>query len=235
MICKLVSIIFSYIVIAKLLGTSCPGYELSWVRVILGTSCLGYESSWVRVVLGTSCPGYELSWVRVVLGTSCLGYELSIIPHPVPLQAYMAKQAERWRGRPFPWSPSSRHGNKRYKPSYTKALGDCSFQSAGNDRQTHPPSTYVWIKVRLIINVHTLDTLSHGNALGSSHISSWCLSWCTWIGSYNDGCNFWNDKHFIRWSSTSSDIRLTPVNVLYICVFSCILLEIKLLLTPAIV
>ena len=81
MICKLVSIIFSYIVIAKLLGTSCPGYELSWVRVVLGTSCLGYESSWVRVVLGTSCPGYELSWVRVVLGTSCLGYELSIILH----------------------------------------------------------------------------------------------------------------------------------------------------------
>ena len=64
---------------AKLLGTSCPGYELSWVRVVLGTSCLGYESSWVRVVLGTSRPGYELSWVRVVLGTSCLGYELSII------------------------------------------------------------------------------------------------------------------------------------------------------------
>ena len=81
MICKSVSIIFSYIVIAKQLGTSCPGYELSWVRVVLGTSCLGYESSWVRVVLGTSCPGYELSWVRVVLGTSCLGYELSII-HP---------------------------------------------------------------------------------------------------------------------------------------------------------
>ena len=77
MICKLVSIIFSYIVIAKLLGTSCPGYELSWVRVVLGTSCLGYESSWVRVVLGTSRLGYELSWVRVVLGTSCLGYELS--------------------------------------------------------------------------------------------------------------------------------------------------------------
>ena len=35
--------------------------------------------------------------------------------HPVRLQAYMAKQAERWRGRPFPWSPSSRHGNKLYK------------------------------------------------------------------------------------------------------------------------
>ena len=66
MICKLVSIIISYIVIAKLLGTSCPGYELSWVRVVLGTSCLGYELSCVRVVLGTSCPGYELSWVRVV-------------------------------------------------------------------------------------------------------------------------------------------------------------------------
>ena len=32
----------------------------------MGTSCLGYELSWVRVVLGTSCPGYELSWVRVV-------------------------------------------------------------------------------------------------------------------------------------------------------------------------
>ena len=53
------------------MGTSCPGYELSWVRVVLGTSCPGYELSWVRVVLGTSCPGYELSWVRVVLGTSC--------------------------------------------------------------------------------------------------------------------------------------------------------------------
>ena len=35
--------------------------------------------------------------------------------HPVRLQAYMAKQAERWRGQPFPWSPSSRHGNKLYK------------------------------------------------------------------------------------------------------------------------
>ena len=66
MICKLVSIICSYTVIAKLLGTSCPGYELSWVRVVLGTSCLGFELSWVRVVLGTSCPEYELSWVRVV-------------------------------------------------------------------------------------------------------------------------------------------------------------------------
>ena len=71
MICKLVSIIFYYIVKAScwvrvVLGTSCPGYELSWVRVVLGTSCLGYELSWVRVVLGTSCPGYELSWVRVV-------------------------------------------------------------------------------------------------------------------------------------------------------------------------
>ena len=59
------------------MGTSCPGYELSWVRVVLGTSCLGYELSWVRVVLGTSCLRYELSWVRVVLGTSCLGYDLS--------------------------------------------------------------------------------------------------------------------------------------------------------------
>ena len=57
--------------IAYHMGTSCPGYELSLVRVVLGTSCLGYELSWVRVVLGTSCPGYELSWVRVVLGTSC--------------------------------------------------------------------------------------------------------------------------------------------------------------------
>ena len=53
------------------MGTSCPGYELSWVRVVLGTSCLWYELSWVRVVLVTSCLGYELSWVRVVLGTSC--------------------------------------------------------------------------------------------------------------------------------------------------------------------
>ena len=61
-------------------GTSCPGYELSWVRVVLGTSRLGYELSWVRVVLGTRCLGYELSWVRVVLGTRCLGYELTIIP-----------------------------------------------------------------------------------------------------------------------------------------------------------
>ena len=59
------------------MGTSCLGYELSWVRVVLGRSCLGYELSWVWVVLGTSCLGYELSWVRVVLGTSCLWYELS--------------------------------------------------------------------------------------------------------------------------------------------------------------
>ena len=36
--------------------TSCPGYELIWVRVALGTSCLAYELSWVRVVSGTSCP-----------------------------------------------------------------------------------------------------------------------------------------------------------------------------------
>ena len=36
--------------------TSCPGYELSWVRVVPGTSCLGYELSWLRVVLATSCP-----------------------------------------------------------------------------------------------------------------------------------------------------------------------------------
>ena len=32
--------------------------------------------------------------------------------HPVRLQAYTATQAERWRGQPFPWSPSFRHGNK---------------------------------------------------------------------------------------------------------------------------
>ena len=67
-------------IISYHMGTSCPGYELSWVRVVLGTSCPGYELSWVRVVLGTSCLGYELSWVRVVLGTSCLGYELSRSP-----------------------------------------------------------------------------------------------------------------------------------------------------------
>ena len=48
------------------MGTGCPGYELSWVRVVLGTSRPGYELSWVRVVLGTSRHGYELSWVRVV-------------------------------------------------------------------------------------------------------------------------------------------------------------------------
>ena len=59
------------------LGTSCAGYEASWVRVVLGTSRLGYELSWVRGILGTSCPGYESSRVRVVLGTSCPGYELS--------------------------------------------------------------------------------------------------------------------------------------------------------------
>ena len=56
------------------LGTICPGYELSWVRVVLGKGCLGYELSWVRVVLGMSCLGYKLSWVRVVLGTICPGY-----------------------------------------------------------------------------------------------------------------------------------------------------------------
>ena len=43
-----------------------PTRTQDWVRVVLGTSCPGYELSWVRVVLGTSCPGYELSWVRVV-------------------------------------------------------------------------------------------------------------------------------------------------------------------------
>ena len=58
--------ITSYHFMAYHMGTSCLGYELSWVRVVLGTSCLGYELSWVRVVLGTSCPEYELSWVRVV-------------------------------------------------------------------------------------------------------------------------------------------------------------------------
>ena len=47
------------------LGTSCLGYELTWVRV-----GIGYEMSWVRVG-----HGYELTWVRVgkvrlVLGTS---------------------------------------------------------------------------------------------------------------------------------------------------------------------
>ena len=57
--------------IRLVLGTSCLGYESSWVRVVLGTSRLGYELSWVRVVLDTSCPGYELSLVRVVLGTNC--------------------------------------------------------------------------------------------------------------------------------------------------------------------
>ena len=66
-----------YDMISYHMGTRCPGYELSCVRVVVGTSCPGYELSWVWVVLGTSCLGYELSWVRVVLGTSCLGYELS--------------------------------------------------------------------------------------------------------------------------------------------------------------
>ena len=36
------------------------------IRLVLGTSCLGYESSWIRVVLSASCLWYELSWVRVV-------------------------------------------------------------------------------------------------------------------------------------------------------------------------
>ena len=72
MIYQLAAIIFSCNGrVRVVLGTSCLGYELSWVRVVLGTSRLGYglfgyELSWVRVVLGTSCPGYELSWVRVV-------------------------------------------------------------------------------------------------------------------------------------------------------------------------
>ena len=65
------SCIISYHNISYNMGTSCLGFEMSWVRVVLGTSCLGYEMSWVRVVLSTSCLGYELSWVRVVLGTSC--------------------------------------------------------------------------------------------------------------------------------------------------------------------
>ena len=69
-----------YIYISYHMGTSCLGYELSWVRVVLGTSCPGYELSWVRAVLGTSCLGYELSWVRVVLGTNCFRYELSRSP-----------------------------------------------------------------------------------------------------------------------------------------------------------
>ena len=73
------------------LGTSSPGYELSWVRVVLGTSCHVYELIWilVRIVSRTtriqdnSYPrrlsrlGYGLSLVRIVLGTICLGYELS--------------------------------------------------------------------------------------------------------------------------------------------------------------
>ena len=47
--------------------SSCPGWELTRVRVFLSTSILGYE---------LSCPGYVLSCVRVilvrvVLGTSC--------------------------------------------------------------------------------------------------------------------------------------------------------------------
>ena len=109
MICKLVSIIFSYIVIVKLLGTSCPGYELSWVRVVMGTSCPGYESSWVRVVLGTSCPGYELSWVRVVLGTSCLGYELSIIPLQITVASKQVMRESGSRRRDEP-SGQPRHG-----------------------------------------------------------------------------------------------------------------------------
>ena len=75
---------------------SCPGCELSWVRIVLCMSCLGYESSWVRVVLGTSCPGYELSWVWVVLGTSCLGYELSIIPYDEPHLSALSRLLSWW-------------------------------------------------------------------------------------------------------------------------------------------
>ena len=37
------------------------------LRIAPGTSCPGYESSWVRVVLSRSCLDYELSWLRVVL------------------------------------------------------------------------------------------------------------------------------------------------------------------------
>ena len=50
--------------------------------------------------------------------------------HPVRLQAYMAKQAERRRGRPFPWSPSSRHGNKLYKQTSALAFPFQQSQAA---------------------------------------------------------------------------------------------------------
>ena len=67
-ICKLVSIIFSYSVKAKLLGTSCPGYELSWVRVVLGTSRLGYKLSWVRVVHNPISIPEAQSFRKIILG-----------------------------------------------------------------------------------------------------------------------------------------------------------------------
>ena len=44
------------------LGTTCPGYDLSLVRLVMSKSCLGYEFFWVRVVhkpLRTQCWLYQ--------------------------------------------------------------------------------------------------------------------------------------------------------------------------------
>ena len=43
-------------------------------RFVLGTSCLGYGLSWVRVVLGTSRLGYELSRSQVPYSSIVLGH-----------------------------------------------------------------------------------------------------------------------------------------------------------------
>ena len=66
------------------------------------------EQSW-------SCVTPSRVQARALCFLSLFGVLWARPTHPVRLQAYMAKQAERWRGQPFPWSPSSRHGNKLYK------------------------------------------------------------------------------------------------------------------------
>ena len=80
---------------------ACPGYDLSWIRVVPCTS-------WVRVVLGTSWPGYELSWIWVVLGASRLGYELSWVRVvQIPTSWLFTLQTRRYKS--VHWCMTLRH------------------------------------------------------------------------------------------------------------------------------
>ena len=80
------------------LGSICPWYELSWVRVVLDTSWSMHESSWVRIILGMRWPWHEMTWVRIAMGTKCP--DLQIVHNSYPRQ--LIHRTSRTKGNSYP-------------------------------------------------------------------------------------------------------------------------------------